>query len=74
MKDGKIQHQGTVEEIQERDPELYNTWQDSIQHASESEEAASESGEETDVQEERAKLKRQISRQLTVDENKDKSG
>ena len=74
MKDGKIQHQGTVEEIQEKDPELYNTWQDAIQHASEEEEAATSSGEETDVQEEREKLKRQISRQITFDENKDKSG
>ena len=76
MKDGKIQHQGTVEEIQERDPELYSTWQDVIQKASESEAADSESGNETDtIEEEREKLKRQISRQMTVEEtSKDVKG
>ncbi|XP_072021148.1 ATP-binding cassette sub-family C member 9-like [Amphiura filiformis] len=48
MKDGKIQHQGTLEEIQEKDPNLYNTWQDAIHHANYSEAASEKSGEETD--------------------------
>ena len=74
MKDGKIQHQGTMEQIQERDPELYNQWQDALQQASESEAALEDSGAETDtVKEERAQLKRQISRQQTIEDVKDKA-
>ena len=68
MKDGKIQHQGTLSEIRTRDPDLYNTWQGSIHQDMDSEESTSEEGEVLEsprLKEERDALKRQVSRQMS---------
>ena len=64
MKDGKIKEQGTFQDIQERNPELYNQWQDAVRKASESESTIASSGDESDdIREEREELKRQVAKQ-----------
>ncbi|XP_022081106.1 ATP-binding cassette sub-family C member 8-like isoform X2 [Acanthaster planci] len=57
MKDGQIQHQGTLEEIREENPELVANWTATANEAMEE----SESEGEEQVKEERAKLVRQVS-------------
>nr|XP_054751164.1 ATP-binding cassette sub-family C member 9-like [Lytechinus pictus]XP_054751165.1 ATP-binding cassette sub-family C member 9-like [Lytechinus pictus] len=70
MQDGRIKHQGTMEEIAEADPTLYNSWKEAINYVSEVE--ADPSGNESESETERKKLKRQISRQMTVEEEEKK--
>ncbi|XP_038067451.1 ATP-binding cassette sub-family C member 9-like [Patiria miniata] len=64
MKDGHILHQGTVEDIQEENRELVASWRATMKMLAESESELSGSETGVDVTEERAKLVRQVSKQL----------
>ena len=70
MQDGRIQRQGTLDEIAQADPELYNGWKDAANLVSEAE--ADPSEYESESESERKILKRQISRQMTVEEEEKK--
>ena len=73
MHDGRIQHQGTLDDIAEADPELYSKWKHAAIDASEAENEPSEY--ESESESERRILKRQISRQISVaNEQKKKAG
>ena len=59
MKDGRVERQGTMQEISRLDPDLHHQWEEMIEQIfSESE---SESEEESKTFKEREKLKRSIS-------------
>ena len=62
MKDGRILHQGTLEDIQDQNPELVANWRATIKTIVDSESEMSDAA--VDVTEERAKLARQVSKQL----------
>ncbi len=66
MKDGRILHQGTLEEIRDENPELVANWRATMRELTESE---SELSAAEDVEEERAKLVRQISVKMGDDKN-----
>ncbi|XP_030828553.1 ATP-binding cassette sub-family C member 9 isoform X2 [Strongylocentrotus purpuratus] len=70
MQDGRIKHQGTMDEIAEADPTLYSSWTEAVNEVSEAE--VDPSGNESESETERIKLKRQISRQKTVEEEEKK--
>ncbi|XP_033096645.1 ATP-binding cassette sub-family C member 9-like [Anneissia japonica] len=73
MKNGMIEHQGTMDEISQVNPELYSSWQTTVKKISETEDES----EDDATAEERRKLKRQLSKQVSVEEEgesgKDKS-
>ncbi|XP_071504808.1 ATP-binding cassette sub-family C member 9-like [Diadema antillarum] len=71
MQDGFVQHQGTLDEIAAADPELYKNWRDTANLLSEAENE-DPSATESESESERRVLKRQISRQLTVEEEEKK--
>ncbi|XP_033104385.1 ATP-binding cassette sub-family C member 9-like, partial [Anneissia japonica] len=62
MKDGRVQHQGTLDDIAKKDPELYSEWQTLIQESQQKEKEKVDSENEDDVVVERRKLLRQVSR------------
>ncbi|XP_022081112.1 ATP-binding cassette sub-family C member 8-like isoform X2 [Acanthaster planci] len=64
MKDGHILHQGAVEDIQEENPELVANWRATAKMMAETESELSGTDTGMDATEERARLKRQVSKQL----------
>ncbi|XP_071960045.1 ATP-binding cassette sub-family C member 8-like [Antedon mediterranea] len=61
MKEGQIQHQGTLTDIEQKDPELYMEWQTLIQESQQKEKEQPDSDAEEQVVVERRKLKKQVS-------------
>ncbi|XP_071784449.1 ATP-binding cassette sub-family C member 8-like isoform X1 [Asterias amurensis] len=71
MKDGCILHQGTLEDIRDENPELVANWRATMREMTESE---SELSAAEDVEEERAKLVRQISSSKVIEDKKISKG
>ena len=60
LKEGRIVHQGTLDSIEEADPQLAASWRETMKEISESDAET----EDEKMVEERAQLKRSVSQQL----------
>ena len=69
MKDGKVAHQGTFEDIEEEQPDVYSGFKKAMQMVTESE-TETEAEQEQHVRQERMLLQRQVSKQLLEEEGR----
>ena len=65
MKDGKIAHQGTLQDIIDELPEVYSEYQQAVKTATESETETEEVMHTLSEDERKEKLRRQISREMS---------
>ena len=67
MKDGKVAHQGTFDDIQEEEPEIYSGFQKALSAATDTE---TDTDVELEINRERMALQRQISKRVIEEESR----
>ncbi|XP_022105345.1 ATP-binding cassette sub-family C member 9-like [Acanthaster planci] len=74
MKDGKVAHQGTLQDIIDEAPELYSEYQRAVKTATESETETEDIMSRMSDEEKREVFKRKINRELSVESSSSKTG
>ena len=72
MKDGKVAHQGTLQDIVDEVPDLYSEYQQAVKTATESETETEEITSRLSDDERKEFFKRKMSRELSIESSKAK--